>query len=105
MPDEGRKPDDVEKLLTEQKTLEERKQAMIQGLLKEREDMNAAIDEKLKKLGYRANTHSAKGKRSHHKKAAKPAAPAPTPSAGQRPARPSDRPRGSQEPSRSRQGE
>lgn len=105
MPDEGRKPDDVENLLTEQKTLEERKQSMIQALLKEREDVNAAIDEKLKKLGYRANAKSAKPKRSHHKKVAKPATPAPATSAGQRPARPSDRARSAQEPSRARQGE
>lgn len=95
MPDEGRKTDDVEKLLTEQKTLEERKQSMIQALLKERQDMNAAIDEKLKKLGYRASGNSAKPKRSHHKKAAKPAAAATTQAVGQRPTRQSDRPKNS----------
>lgn len=95
MPDEGRKTDDVEKLLTEQRTLEERKQSMIQALLKERQDVNAAIDEKLKKLGYRASGNSTKPKRSHHKKAAKPAAPVTTQATGQRPPRSADRPRNS----------
>jgi hypothetical protein len=67
MPEEGRK-DDVDKLLTEQKALEDRKQALIDDLLKQREAALAAFDEKLAKLGYHAN--SGKGKRSHHKKSA-----------------------------------
>jgi hypothetical protein len=65
MPEE-KKTDDVEKLLAEQRAFEDRKQALIDGILKEREAAMAAFDEKLAKLGYRAN--SSKSKRSHHKK-------------------------------------
>jgi hypothetical protein len=72
MPEE-KKADDVEKWLSEEQALEGRKQALIDDLLKQREVAIAAFDEKLAKLGYRAN--SGKGRRSHHKKAA-PAAPA-----------------------------
>jgi len=103
MPEEKRS-DDVDKLLTEQKSLEERKKALIDDLLGQREAALKSFDEKLAALGYHA-TNSTKSKRSHHsKKAAKPAAPPPSETKSQRPARPSDRPRG-QEPSRSRQGE
>ena len=77
MPEE-KKTDDVEKLLTEEKSLEDRKKALIDDLLKQRDAAIAAFDEKLAKLGYHAN--SGKGKRSHHHKkspvadaAAKPA--------------------------------
>jgi len=102
MPEEKR-TDDVDKLLTEQKSLEERKKALIEDLLRQREAALKSIDEKLAQLGYDAN--SPKSKRSHHsKKAAKPAAPPPAETKSERPVRPSDRPRG-QEPSRSRQGE
>jgi hypothetical protein len=66
MPDE-RKTDDVEKLLSEEKALDGRKQALIADLLKQREDAIAAFDEKLARLGYQAN--SGKPKRSHHRKA------------------------------------
>ena len=72
MPEESRS-DAVEKFLTEQKSMEERKQALIDDVLKQREAAIKAFDEKLEKLGYRAN--SGKGRRSHHRKAA-PAAPA-----------------------------
>jgi len=71
MPDESRKADDVEKFLSEQKVLEDRKQALIDDLLKQREAAVAAFDEKLAKLGYHAN--SGKGRRSHHRKGAPPA--------------------------------
>ncbi len=71
MPEESRS-DAVEKFLTEQKSMEERKQALIDDLLKQREAAVKAFDEKLDKLGYHAN--SGKGRRSHHKKAA-PATP------------------------------
>ena len=65
---EEKKIDDVEKLLSDEKTLEDRKQALIAEILKEREAAIAAFDEKLAKLGYHPN--SGKGRRSHHKKAA-----------------------------------
>jgi len=65
---EEKKTDDVEKLLAEEKSLEERKRAAIDDLLKQREAAITAFDEKLAKLGYHAN--SGKGKRSHHRKAA-----------------------------------
>ena len=70
---EERKSDDVEKLLSEAKSLDDRKQALIDGLLKERAAALAAFDEKLAKLGYHAN--AGRSKRSHHKN--KKAAPAP----------------------------
>jgi len=101
MPEEKR-TDDVDKLLTEEKSLEERKKALIEDLLRQREAALKSFDEKLAQLGYHSN--STKSKRSHHKRAAKPAsqpektAP-PAETRSQRPARPSDRPRG-QEPSR-----
>jgi hypothetical protein len=52
MPDE-KKADDVEKLLSEEKLLEDRKQALIDDLLKQREAAMDAFDEK---LGYHANS-------------------------------------------------
>lgn len=67
MPDDSRKPDDIEKILHDEKSLEDRKRALIDDLLKQRDAAMAAFDEKLEKLGYRGN--SPKGKRSHHKKA------------------------------------
>lgn len=67
MPEESRS-DAVEKFLTEQKSMEERKQALIDDLLKQREAVMKTFDEKLEKLGYHAN--SGKGRRNHHKKAA-----------------------------------
>ncbi len=68
MPEEP-KTDDVEKLLSDEKSLESRKQALIADLLKQRETAMKAYDEKLAKLGYQDN-HSGKSKRSHHGKAA-----------------------------------
>jgi len=68
MPDEGRKTDDVEKILHDERAVETRKQALIDDLLKQREAAITAFDEKLAKLGYKAN--SGKPKRSHHKKSA-----------------------------------
>ena len=69
MPEE-KKGDDVEKLLSEEKALDERRQALIQDILKQREAANAAFDERLAKLGYHANSGR---RRSHHKRAAAPA--------------------------------
>lgn len=76
MADEKR-TDDVEKILQTEKSLEDRKQALIADLLKQRDAAIAAFDEKLEKLEYRAN--SSKPKRSHHRKEKGGAAPAPAP--------------------------
>jgi len=65
MPEE-KKGDDVEKLLSEEKALDDRKQSLIQDLLKQREAAIAGFDERLAKLGYHGN--SGKGRRSHHRK-------------------------------------
>jgi hypothetical protein len=64
--------DDVEKLLSEAKAVEDRKQALIADLLKQREAAIKAFDEKLAKLGYPAPDSSRKPKRSHHKQTADP---------------------------------
>jgi hypothetical protein len=65
MPEESR-IDDVEKFLSEEKSMEDRKQTLIADLLKQREVAIKSFDEKLAKLGYHAN--SSKTQRSHHKK-------------------------------------
>lgn len=68
---------DVEKFFTEQKSLEDRKQAIIADLLKQRDAVMKEFDQKLAKLGYEASENSGKAKRSHHpKKAAAANAPA-----------------------------
>ena len=69
---EDTKTDEVEKLLSEEKAMEDRKQALIQELLRRRETAIKDFDEKLAKLGYHAD--SAKSRRSHHKKPATPPA-------------------------------
>ena len=73
MPEE-KKADDVEKLLSEEKLLEDRKQALIDDLLKQKEATMKAFDDKLAKLGHHGNS---KHKRNHHKKAAPPSPDAP----------------------------
>jgi hypothetical protein len=66
MPDE--KPSDaLERFLSEQKSMEDRKQGLIDDLLRQREAAMKDFDEKLAKLGYHGN--SGKRKRSHHKQA------------------------------------
>jgi hypothetical protein len=65
---EDSRSNDVEKFLSEQKSLEDRKQALIADLLKQREAVIKEFDAKLAKLGYEANS-SGRSKRSHHKKA------------------------------------
>lgn len=70
MPEE-KKSDDIEKILHDEKSLEDRKRALIDDLLKQRDAAIAAFDEKLEKLGYRANSGR---KRSHHKKGTAPPA-------------------------------
>jgi hypothetical protein len=82
-----KKADDVEKILHDEKSLEDRKQALIADLLKQREAAIAAFDEKLEKLGYHAN--SGKPRRSHHRKEKGGAAPAPAPT----PAKAADKPK------------
>jgi hypothetical protein len=67
MPEESR-TDDVEKFLAEEKSLENRKQALIADLLKQKEAAINAFDEKLAKLGFHAN--SERQRRSHHRKSA-----------------------------------
>jgi hypothetical protein len=66
MPEESRSAD-VEKLLAEEKAFEDRKQALIADLLKQKEASMRDFDDKLAKLGYQANS-SGKPKRSHHSK-------------------------------------
>ena len=73
MPDES-KADDVEKLLAEEKAVEERKKRLISDLLKQREAALKDYDDRLAKLGYHAPT--GKAKRNHHKPASVPTAPA-----------------------------
>ena len=74
MPEDNR-ADDVEKILTDLKSIEDRKQGLIANLLRQREAAITDFDEKLAKLGYRGN--SGKGKRNQHGQAEpSPAAPA-----------------------------
>ncbi len=68
---------DVEKILADEKAIEDRKQALIADLLKQREAAIKAFDEKLARLGYRAPDSSGQPKKSHHKKAAPPGDAAP----------------------------
>lgn len=67
MPEES-KADDVEKLLAEEKAVEERKKRLIAELLKQREAALKDYDDRLAKLGY--HTPAGKPKRNHHKQAA-----------------------------------
>lgn len=60
-------PDDVEKFLTEQKTLESHRQELIKDLLHQKEAAIKSFDEKLAKLGYDG---AKRPRRSHHKDAA-----------------------------------
>jgi len=69
MPDE-KKTDDVEKVLSEIKSAEERKQALIADLLRQRDAALQEFDAKLAKLGYKVKAAAGTSKRSHHKKAA-----------------------------------
>ena len=70
MPEE--KPADaIEKFLQEQKAVEDRKQALIEDLLRQRAEAIKAFDEKLAKLGYHG---AGKHRKSHHKQPAPDAA-------------------------------
>jgi hypothetical protein len=66
MPDD-KSADAVEKFLLEQKAVEDRKQALIDDLLRQRGEALKAFDDKLAKLGY--NAVAAKRRRNHHKQA------------------------------------
>lgn len=58
--------DDVEKFLSEQKAIEDRRKALIEQLLKEKAEAIKSFDEKLAKLGHEPD--SARSKRDHHGK-------------------------------------
>jgi hypothetical protein len=70
MPEE-KKADEVERILHDEKALEDRKQAAIADLLKQREAAIASFDEKLAKLGHHVTSDK---RRSHHRKHASAAA-------------------------------
>lgn len=74
MPDE-KSADAVEKLLQEQKAVEDRKQALIEDLLRQRAEALKAFDEKLAKLGHKSR--DGKPKRSHHRQSEPEAATSP----------------------------
>ena len=62
---EDKRSDDVEKFLSEQKAFEDRKQALIDDLLRQRAEAISVFDERLAKLGHK--TQGGKSKRTHHK--------------------------------------
>jgi hypothetical protein len=67
---EQKNNDDVDKILTDLKSIEERKQALIVDLLQQRADAIKMFDEKLAKLGWKGSEGSGKTKKSHHKQPA-----------------------------------
>jgi|HubBroStandDraft_6_1064221.scaffolds.fasta_scaffold4511474_1 hypothetical protein len=71
MPDEKRS-DEVEKVLADQKAIDDRKQVLIEELLRQKADALKAFDEKLLKLGHKPD--GAKTRRNHHKVAPEAAA-------------------------------
>jgi len=58
--------DDVEKLLSEEKAIADRRKALIDGLLQQKADAVKEFDDKLAKLGYHGDGVG-KRRRSHHK--------------------------------------
>ena len=66
MPEE-KSADAVEKFLQEEKAVEDRKQALIDDLLRQRAEAIKVFDDKLAKLGHKAR--DGKPRRSHHKQA------------------------------------
>ena len=76
MPEDSR-TDDVEKVLSDLKSIEDRKQSLIADLLKQRDAAIKDFDEKLAKLGHQAPNSSGRKKRNHHKPAATPSGDAP----------------------------
>ena len=69
MPEE-KQTDDIEKVLSDLKSIEPRKDALIDDLLRQKAEAVKAFDEKLAKLGYQAKDGAGKSKKSHHKQAA-----------------------------------
>jgi hypothetical protein len=67
---EEKPTDDVEKVLSDLKTIEDRKQALIADLLRQKAAAVKAFDDRLAKLGYSAKDGAGKPKKSHHKAAA-----------------------------------
>jgi hypothetical protein len=68
MPEE-KQNDNVEKILSDLKSIEDRKQALIDDLLRQKAEAAKAFDDKLAKLGYHARDGAGKAKKSHHKQA------------------------------------
>jgi hypothetical protein len=75
---EDKSADAVEKFLLEQKAVEDRKQALIDDLLRQRAEAIKAFDDKLALLGHNSSGGKRKSKRSHHK-ASSPDTAAPPP--------------------------
>jgi hypothetical protein len=71
MPEE-KSGDAIEKFLLEQKAVEDRKQALIEDLLRQRADAIKGFDEKLAKLGHKSP--AGRPRKSHHKAPAAEAA-------------------------------
>ena len=72
---EDKTNDDVEKYLSDLKSIEDRKQSLITDLLRQRADTIKMFDDKLAKLGWKGPNGSGKAKKSHHgPPASKPAA-------------------------------
>lgn len=61
---------DVEKFLSDLKSIEDRKQNLIDDLLRQRAAASKVFDEKLAKLGYRSPDSSGKPKKSPRKQPA-----------------------------------
>jgi hypothetical protein len=74
---EQKPSDDVEKFLSDLKSIEARKQGIIDDLLRQREAAIKAFDEKLAKLGWHGPDSSGRKKKSHHKQPTQPPAAGP----------------------------
>jgi hypothetical protein len=59
--------DDVEKFLHDQKSFEDRRQALVEDLLRQKAAAMKEFDDKLAKLGYDGDG-ATKSRRSHHRK-------------------------------------
>lgn len=65
MPDDPR-TDDIEKILADEKAIEERRKRLVDELLKQKAEAIKDFDDKLAKLGYHGDG-AGKPKKSHHK--------------------------------------
>ena len=72
---EEKPADAIEKFLLEEKAIEDRKQALIDDLLRQRAEAIKAFDDQLAKLGHKSS--AGKLKKSHHKQPAPEGAAAP----------------------------